>query len=137
MRRREAYEAHAAALQRQREADLATARTLLAEFVAEMRRRGVRPERLRARVPDSATTYRTSVDGWYIRQNRLLGVSVDGQYYLLGTSRSLRSLILGAGLESSDPPLMVGVGARDGESIALEELLLKRLSWPDATCSRT
>lgn len=131
-RRREAYEAHAAALDRKRASDVAEARGMLAELVAELKRRGVKPERLRARVPGSATSFRTSVDGWYLRQNRSLGVGLDGEYFILDTSGGFRALLMGVDLQPSDPPLRIGVGARDGESILLTELLEQRLTWPDA-----
>lgn len=131
--RREAYQAHAAALDRQRAADTAKARELVQDFVNEMQRRGQRPGLLRARVPGTTTTYRTSIQGWYIRQNRSLGVSVAGDYYILDTARSMRSFIAGVDLEPSDPPIVVGVGARDGESMPLDQLLQRRLTPPSTS----
>ena len=57
----------------------------------------------------------------------------DGRYYLLvvppqrlGRWRTVR-------VEPTPPPLQVGKGARDGESIALDVLLEKRLAWPEPT----
>lgn len=130
--RRQAYEAHAAALERKRAAEVAEARSMLTKFVDELGRREVEPEPLRARVPGSAMTYRTSVRGWYLRKNRSLGLSIDGDYYILDTSGGLRALLRGVDLQPYDPPLRIGVGARDGESILLEQLLEQRLTWPDA-----
>jgi hypothetical protein len=126
-RRREAFTAHAAALDRQRATETTRARALLAGFVREMVERGLPPERLRARVPDRRTTYRTNLTGWYLRRNRSLAVSVAGELYLLDTSPSLRGWLLPVRLRPIDPPLRVGVGARDGESIPLERLLRQRL----------
>jgi hypothetical protein len=126
-RRREAFATHAAALDRQRAADTRQARALLAGFVREMGARGLPPARLRARVADSRTTYRTNLTGWYLRRNRSLAVSVDGDLYLLDTSRSLRAWLLGVRIPPIDPPLRVGAGARDGESMPLERLLRQRL----------
>lgn len=125
--RRQALAAHAAALDRQRASERAQARELVVEFVREMTARGVAPTRLRAQVPDSRTTYRTNLTGWYLRRNRSLAVSVDGDFYLLETARSLRSRLFGARIPAAEPPLRVGVGARDGESMLLERLLRKRL----------
>jgi hypothetical protein len=129
--RRQAFAAHAAALDRQRAAETARARGLLAEFVREMGRRGHPPVRLRARVPDSRRTYRTNLTGWYLRRNRSLAVSVAGDLYLLDTARSLRAWLVGARLRPIDPPLRIGVGARDGESMPLDRLLRQRLEAGD------
>jgi hypothetical protein len=126
-RRREAFAAHATALDRQRAAETAQARALLASFVREMLERGLTPTRLRARVPDSRTTYRTNLTGWYLRRNRSLATSVEADLYLLDASRSLRSWLLGVRLRPIDPPLRIGVGARDGESTPLDRLLRQRL----------
>lgn len=125
-RRAAAVAAHAAALERQRAAEAGQARALLASFVAELVGRGVPPVRLRARVPDSRVTYRTGLTGWYLRRDGSLAVSVDGDFYLLETRRSLRSRLLGVRVHPTDPPLRVGVGARDGESLSLDELLRRR-----------
>jgi hypothetical protein len=131
--RRAAFAAHAAALDRRKAAETAQARRLLAEFVQEMTNRGIAPTRLRARVPESRATYRTNVIGWYLRRNRSLGVDTDGNFYILDTAASLKSRALGVRMEPAEPPLTVGVGARDGESMPLEQLLNLRLeagrSW--------
>lgn len=126
-RRRKAFTMHAAALDRQRAAETAQARELIARFVREMVKHGLPPVRLRARVPDSRTTYRTDLAGWYLRRNRSLAVSIDGDLYLLDTSRSLRARLLGVQITPIDPPLRLGVGARDGESMPLERLLRQRV----------
>jgi hypothetical protein len=100
---------------------------LLDEFVAEARRRGLPTERLSARPWTGGARYRTGITGWYLRSDRSVGVGEDGAYYVLtvppvrfGRWRSLQ-------LEPSPPPLQVGEGARDGESMALALLLRIRL----------
>ncbi len=45
----------------------------------------------------------------------------------MSTGTSLRSLVAGADVPPADPPLTVGKGGRDGESMPLEELLQIRL----------
>jgi hypothetical protein len=122
-RRREAAVSHAAALERRRAAEVSRARELVAAFVRDMTEVGVAPERLRARVPGRRVTYRTRLTGWYIRVNRSLAVGVDGGFYIMDVAPSLKARFLGADVEPSDPPLIVGRGARDGESIDLAELL--------------
>jgi len=133
-RRREASAIQAAALERRKAAETEQARAQLAEFVLKLKAAGVKPEPLRAPVVGSGTSYRTDIVGWYLRRNRSIGLDADGNYYILGTPASLKARLLGLRIVPSDPPLVVGVGARDGESIALVDLLRLRLeagdNWP-------
>lgn len=121
--RSEAASAHADALERRRAAETAQARTLLAEFVREARERGVAPVPLRARSYDGQSRYRTPLTGWYLRRNETVAVGTDGEFYVLSVPGGLRSLVTGARPEPSDPPLVLGKGARDGESIDLVDAL--------------
>lgn len=125
--RRQAAAEHGAALERKRAAEAAQARELLAGFVATMNERGVPPEPLRAQVVGSNASYRTDLTGWYLRRNRSLAVDVDGNFYILGVPASLKARVAGVRVRPSDPPLVVGQGARDGESMPLAELLRLRL----------
>ena len=126
-RRRETAQVQADRLTRTREVESERARELLRGFVAEARRRGMTPGPLLARAGDGPPTYRTGLEGWYLTRDGAVAVDVDGQYYLLGSPRSLRSRMLGVTVPPSDPPLQVGAGGRDGESIALDALLTLRL----------
>lgn len=130
-KRREASAAHAAALEQRKAAETAQARALLADFVQELKTRGVAPEPLRATVAGSGTSYRTNITGWYLRRNRSLGVDPDGNFYILATPTSVKSRLAGVRLVPSDPPLTVGLGARDGESMPLRQLLAMRLEEGD------
>lgn len=96
---------------------------LIAEFVDQATARGVSPVRLRAWSYDGRARYPTSTDGWYLRRNQSVAVGTDGEFYLLTVPRSLRSRLTGAHLVPSDPPLILGKGARDGESIDLVDAL--------------
>ncbi|WP_344234700.1 hypothetical protein [Kribbella hippodromi] len=125
--RRQAAAEHAAALERKKAGETARARELLRDFIATLKERGVEPEPLRAQVIGSNASYRTELVGWYLRRNRSLAVDVDGNFYILGVPASLKARVAGARVEASDPPLVVGQGARDGESMPLAELLQLRL----------
>jgi len=133
-RRREASAIQAAALERRKAAETEQARAQLAEFIPKLKAAGVEPQPLRAPVVGSGTSYRTGITGWYLRRNRSIGLDADGNYYILGTPASLKARLFGLRILPSDPPLIVGVGARDGESIALVDLLRLRLeagdNWP-------
>lgn len=126
-RRREASVAQAAALEQRKAAETGRARALLADFIANMQAEGIEPGPLRAPVVGSGASYRTGITGWYLRRNHSLGVDADGNFYILGTQPSLRSRLLGVHPLPSDPPIIVGQGARDGESLPLAELLQARL----------
>lgn len=119
--------AQAAALEHKRAGETAKAREMLGEFVEEMKARGIAPYELRAPVVGTGTTYRTGITGWYLRRNRSLGVDAEGNFYILGTPAGLKARLLGVQIFASDPPLVVGLGARDGESMPLKELLRLRL----------
>ncbi|NUR99032.1 MAG: hypothetical protein HOV67_27720 [Kribbellaceae bacterium] len=125
--RRQAAVEHAAALERKKAAETAQARALLTDFIATLKERGVEPEPLRAQVVGSSASYRTNLTGWYLRRNRSLAVDVDGNFYILGVPAGLKARVAGVRVEPSDPPLVVGQGARDGESMPLAELLRLRL----------
>ena len=125
--RREAAAAHAAALERKRAAETEQARILLTDFVQKLKAQSIEPEPLRAQVVGSTTSYRTGVIGWYLRRNRSLGVDTDANFYILGVNTSLKARLTGIHLIPSDPPLVVGQGARDGESMPLAQLLQLRL----------
>ena len=121
--RAEAAEQHARSLRRRQEAESAQARQLIAEFVATAQKRGIEPVPLRATPYDGRSRYRTTIHGWYLRRNQSVAVGTDGEFYILSVARSLRSMVSGATLEPSDPPLILGKGARDGESIDLVDAL--------------
>jgi hypothetical protein len=125
--RRGAAAVHAAALERRKASETAQARAQLAEFVRKMKAQGVEPRPLRAPVVGSGVSYRTDITGWYLRRNRSLGADTDGNYYILGTPASLKARLFGLRILPSDPPLTVGLGARDGESMSLEQLLRRRV----------
>ncbi|MFI6266732.1 hypothetical protein [Micromonospora sp. NPDC051006] len=126
-RQRRAVRAHAEADARRRATAHAEAAEIVTWFVAEANRRGLRPTRLVARSYDGRGRYRTGLTGWYVDQARSRAVDVDGRFFLLTVPGSLRARLFGAEAEPSPPPLIVGEGGRDGESIPLRTLLTRRL----------
>lgn len=125
--RRRAAAFHAESLDRRKEAESAQAARMVAAFVTAARERGIPAEPLAARSYSSGATYRTNLRGWYIRRDRTLAVGDDGKYYVLTVPGGWRTRLAGASVAPSDPPLVVGIGARDGESRALADLLRDRL----------
>ncbi|WP_341720202.1 hypothetical protein QQG74_11035 [Micromonospora sp. FIMYZ51] len=129
--RRQAVTAHAAAEERRRATEQAQAAQLVARFVAEALRRGLPTTRLTARSYDGRGRYRTRLRGWYVDQARSRAVDTDGRFHLLTVPGGLRARLFGADPEPSPPPLVVGAGGRDGESIPLEVLLDRLLAGND------
>lgn len=133
-RRTAGAQGRADALARRKAAEHDEARRLLREFVAEVTARGISPGPLRARAYHGSATYRTRVSGWYVRRNGTLAVGTDGELYTLTVPSSLKGRLTGVEVSPTDPPLVVGAGGRDGESIALADLLRMRLDagrdWP-------
>ena len=122
----------AARLERRRQGESAQAAALIREFAATATATGIEPERLYARGYTGTARYKTNVVGWYIKRDRSIGVSTDGLFYLLHAPGSLAARFTGVDLEPADPPLELGRGARDGESIPLTEALAIRLEAGNA-----
>jgi len=85
---------------------------------------------LKARSYDGRYRYRTPLEGWYLRRNQSVAVGTDGEFYVLSVPGGLRAAVVGARPEPSDPPLILGKGARDGESLDLVDALRIALGDP-------
>lgn len=132
--RREAAAANAERAERARAADVAAARELVAAFVRDAREAGIPTTELYVRAGEGPATYRCGLTGWYLRRDGSLGVTEDGEMYVLTAPKSLRARLSGVRLDPTEPRMQAGIGARDGESIALDALLRLRLDagadWP-------
>jgi hypothetical protein len=111
------------------ERESAEAQLLIDRFVAAAKEAGLATEELKARPWSGRGRYRTGIEGWYLRRDHSIGVGVDGRYYLLATPPVRLGRWRTVPVEPSPPPLVVGRGARDGESIDLKALLELRLRW--------
>lgn len=127
-RRGDAALRKAAALGRKRAAETREAAGLVREFAAAAHAAGITPERFRARSYDGNARYRTDVTGWYLKHDQSVGVGTDGEFYVLTTAPRFRSRFTGAHLEPAEPPLELGKGGRDGESMPIADALSKRLA---------
>jgi hypothetical protein len=132
--RRAAADEHIAAIERRKTAESEQAAEHVAAFVREARARNLATTRLRAGSHNGRTTYKTPLEGWYIKRNQTLAVGVDAKFYILSAPASLAARVTGVVVHPSDPPLIVGAGGRDGESMPIADLLQQRLDagddWP-------
>src|SRR3954452_18664396 len=126
--RREAFEVHAQAQQRAEAAEAEQARPLIEDFVRRAREQGLTSGPLRARAYSGSATYRTRLRGWYLQPVGPLAIDEDGGFYVLTAAPGRAARLRGVDVEPSPPPLAVGRGARDGESMSLQELLERRLA---------
>lgn len=118
---------HAAALRSKREAEAAQARRLIAEFLPH----APAPQPLSCLSYNGRTRYRTPLMGWYLNQARTIAVDTAGEYYVLLVPQSFRARFSGITPRPQEPPLIVGEGGRDGESMPLGDLL-ERVSHPQS-----
>jgi hypothetical protein len=127
--RRERAEEHRRAERGRREEQSKKAQVLIDEFVAHATASGIATEELTARPWSGRGRYRTGVVGWYLRRDRSVGVGADGSFYALNVPPVRFGRWRTVPVEAVPPPLQVGEGARDGESIPLAQLLELRLQW--------
>ena len=128
---------HVAAQRRRDEQEAAKAQVLIDRFVARAKERRLPTEELTARPWSGRGRYRTGIEGWYLRRDRSVAVGADGSYYQLVVAPQRFGRWRTVPLEPTLPPLQVGRGGRDGESVTLETLLEMRLGWPDTEAGKT
>ena len=123
---------HVAAQRRRDEQEAAKAQVLIDRFVAQATERGLPTEELTARPWSGRGRYRTGIVGWYLRRDRSVAIGADGSYYQLVVAPQRFGRWRTVPLEPTLPPLQVGRGGRDGESVTLETLLEMRLGGPES-----
>jgi hypothetical protein len=126
--RRAAFEALAAAQRRAEQAESVEARKMIADFVRRAHEQGIEPVPLRGRAASGRATFRTPLKGWYLQRSGPLAVSASGEFYLLIAQPGLLARFREIDIPATEPPLAVGRGARDGESMPLKDLLESRLA---------
>src|SRR4029453_7541358 len=126
-RRAEQADYHVEAQRRRSEQESAKAQLLVDRFVSQAKQARLPTEELTARPWSGRGRYRTGVVGWYLRRDRPVGVGVDGRYSVLVVAPERFGRWRPVPVDPTPPPLQVGRGGRDGESIALDALLETRL----------
>lgn len=125
--RTEAARVQAERLQARQDAEHAQADALLREFVRVAAECGLEPEQLQVKGYGGRGTARTDLRGWYLRQDGTVGISTDGDFYVLTAPLTLLDRVRGVRLRPQKPPLVLGAGGKDGDSVdlavALERLL--------------
>jgi len=125
--RREAAAAHGEMLAGRQRAESAQAQELIDAFLRRALTFGPSPEPLSARSYDGRARYRTPLVGWYLRRDETVAIDTDGKFYVLTTPSSLAARFRGVTPEPSAPPLVIGAGGKDGESLDMSEALARVL----------
>ena len=131
--RTEAARLQAERLRARQDAEHARAAALLHDFARAAERTGLPAEPLRVRGYGGRSEARTPLRGWYLRLNRTVAVSTEGDFYVLTAPLSPLDRLRGVRPEPQPPPLILGAGGKDGDSIDLAEALERVLpGWRDA-----
>jgi hypothetical protein len=125
--RAEAVRLQGERLQARQDAEHSRAEALLREFVAAARAAGLVPVPLRVQGYGGRGTARTPLQGWYLRVDRTAGVSTDGDFLVLTAPVGLLDRVRGIRPEPRRPPLLLGAGGKDGDSISLADALERLL----------
>ena len=126
--RRAAAAAHGELLADRQRAESARAQEHITAFLRRAQSSGPAPEPLFARSYDGRARYRTPLVGWYLRRDETVAIDADGRFYVLTTPSSLTARFRGVTPEPSDPPLVIGAGGKDGESLDMSEALARVLA---------
>ncbi len=125
--RRDAARRMAEMAESARRGEAQAAQQLIDAFVAEAKARGLAPQPLVATQVDGRPA-RTDKTGWYLNNSRSIAIGEDGSWYVLTVPASRLARWRGVSLTASEPELVVGRGARDGESGDLSDFLDRLLA---------
>ena len=125
--RAEAVRLQGERLQARQDAEHARAEALLREFVAAARTSGLAPVPLLVQGYGGRGTARTPLEGWYLRVDRTAGVSTAGDFYVLTAPIGLLDRVRGIRPEPRRPPLLLGAGGKDGDTLPLVDALERLL----------
>ncbi|KQT01438.1 hypothetical protein [Cellulomonas sp. Leaf395] len=125
--RREAAAAHGELLASRQRAESAQAQEQIDAFLRRALTSGPSPEPLAARSYDGRARYKTPLVGWYLRRDETVAIDTDGKFYVLTVPSSLAARFRGVTPEPSAPPLVIGAGGKDGESIDMSQALARVL----------
>lgn len=113
-------------LQARQQVEHAKARTILAEFVAVARDR-LPTERLLVKGYGGRGSAKSDIEGWYLRIDKTVGLGIDGEFYVLTAPLGVLDRVRGVHVAPTPPPLIIGAGGKDGDSIDLVDALERLL----------
>jgi hypothetical protein len=100
------------------------AEALLAQFMPAVTTRGPAPVELMVQGYGGVGEAPTNLRGWYLRNNRTCALGTDGKFYVLIAPLSRLHLpFMKVKVAPTRPPLIIGEGGKDGDSIDLADAL--------------
>jgi len=97
---------------------------MLAEFLPVVTAHGPAPVDLMVQGYGGKGEARTRLKGWYLRNNRTVALGTDGKFYvLIAPLNALHPRFLKVDVQPSRPPLIIGEGGKDGDTIELSEAI--------------
>lgn len=128
--RTEAAAIQAARLAQRQDVEYRKAEVQLADFLPVVKAHGPAPVDLVVQGYGGRGEARTKLRGWYLRNNKTVALGTDGKFYVLIAPLSAWDKLRGVKVLPTRPPLIIGEGGKDGDSIDLADALERVLpNW--------
>lgn len=98
---------------------MAAAREIVDRFMEAASRQRLAPGELTVRGFGGRGRARSTVRGWELRRDGTIALGEDGKVYRMTADLGLLDRFRAVAPEEIDPPLVIGAGGRDGDSIEL------------------
>ena len=122
--RTEAAAIQQARLAQRQDAEHKRAEAQLAAFLPVVKAHGPAPVDLIVQGYGGVGEARTNLRGWYLRNNRTCALGTDGKFYVLIAPLSrFRPSFMKVPVAPTRPPMIIGEGGKDGDTIELAEAL--------------
>ncbi|MCL1800911.1 MAG: hypothetical protein FWG25_06065 [Promicromonosporaceae bacterium] len=122
-RRTVAAEIQAGRLAQRQDLEHKKAEAMLAAFLPKVKAFGPPPVKLQVKGYGGQGVARTNLTGWYLRVDGTAALGTDGKFYVLIAPLSSLDRIRGVKVPPSRPPLILGEGGKDGDSVDLADAL--------------
>ena len=129
--RTEAAAIHAARLAERQSAEHERAEALLASFLPVVKAHGPAPVELVVQGYGGQGSAKSNLRGWYLRNNRTCALGTDGKFYvLIAPLNRFHPSFMKVKVAPTRPPLIIGEGGKDGDSIDLADAVERILpNW--------
>jgi len=122
--RTEAAAIQASRLAQRQDAEHRRAELQLEAFLPVVKAHGPAPVDLVVQGYGGVGTAPTNLRGWYLRNNRTCALGTDGRFYvLIAPLNRFHPPFIKVKVPPSRPPMIIGEGGKDGDTIELAEAL--------------
>lgn len=125
--RKIAAQEHADRLAAKQQAESDRAQAMIDTFIMAAEDAGLEPYPLMATAYQERFRAKTNITGWYLRQDKRAGIDTAGRFYLLSMPLSFLDRFRTVTPPQSMPPLVLGAGGKDGESLDMDQALTRLL----------